>query len=221
MKVNKRYLKFYPSQRNDKKLIRSMKLNLFFPENPNLRDLWVKAINRRCWIPKPYSKICSAHFLPSDLNNTYYSNHVYVREGAVPSVFTAVPKHVQIQLHENTAESQTTVEEQPSTSTTKQESTSDWEGYQSSSEDPSKKRKIIEDPWVDEAYKILKSALKQENDCSTVFGEYIATKHRRYSAYTRSTVEHLISDILYNADIGKYDKANKLTNQPTSSIAGT
>lgn len=66
-----------------------------FPDDPKLRALWIKAMNRKNWIPKSYSKICSAHFLDSDLNKTYFSKNVYVREGVIPSVFPAFPKYLE------------------------------------------------------------------------------------------------------------------------------
>nr|XP_014288907.1 uncharacterized protein LOC106688786 isoform X1 [Halyomorpha halys] len=111
---------------------------------------------------------------------------------------------------EDVVESQMTIEDhQPSTSSIKKELTPPhWEEYQPTPENKPKKRKIMEDPWVDEAYKILKSGLTYEKDSSAVFGEYVASKHRQYSAFTKSTVEHLINNILYQADIGKYDKPN-------------
>lgn len=58
-----------------------------------------------------------------------------------------------------------------------------------------------------EAYQILQEALasKQTRDGSTIFGEHVAAKHRKYSAHTQSEVEHLIGDILYKADKGLYE----------------
>lgn len=35
----------------------------------------------------------------------------------------------------------------------------------------------------------------------------MVTKHRTYSAHTQSVVEHLIGNILFNADMGKYEPA--------------
>ncbi|XP_057654721.1 uncharacterized protein LOC130892977 [Diorhabda carinulata] len=55
------------------------------------------------------------------------------------------------------------------------------------------------------AYAILQNSVSQQKDASTVFGEYVATKHRKYSCYTKNVIEHLINTILYNVDMGKYD----------------
>lgn len=57
---------------------------------------------------------------------------------------------------------------------------------------------------------MLKETISNQNDRdeSSVFSEHIAKKHRKYSANTKSTVEHLISNILYAADMGKYDDPN-------------
>ncbi|CAH1962121.1 unnamed protein product [Acanthoscelides obtectus] len=58
-----------------------------------------------------------------------------------------------------------------------------------------------------EAYQILQETLasKKTRDGSTIFGEHVAAKHRKYSAHTQSEVEHLIGDILYKADKGLYE----------------
>ncbi|XP_014290273.1 THAP domain-containing protein 1 [Halyomorpha halys] len=72
------------------------------PLNPELRDLWIKAINRKNWTPSSNSKICSDHFLPSDFNLTYHSGIPHLREGAIPSVFPAFPKYSQKSSQEMT-----------------------------------------------------------------------------------------------------------------------
>ncbi|CAH1100635.1 unnamed protein product [Psylliodes chrysocephalus] len=66
-----------------------------------------------------------------------------------------------------------------------------------------KKRQRQEDPRIDEAYSILKDSLAQKTrDESTVFGEHVANKHRKYNSKIRSIVEHKINDILFLADMG-------------------
>lgn len=62
----------------------------------------------------------------------------------------------------------------------------------------------MEETRADEAYAILKEAVNNK-DASTVFGEYVATKHRQYSGYTKNIIEHLINNVLFDADMGKYD----------------
>lgn len=59
----------------------------------------------------------------------------------------------------------------------------------------------------EEAYQILKDTVANRNlrDGSTIYGEHVASKHRKYSAHTQSVVEHLIGNILFNADMGKYE----------------
>lgn len=68
---------------------------------------------------------------------------------------------------------------------------------------------------ADEAYNILKETLLNRSanvrDESTIYGEHVAAKHRKYSAHTRSVVEHIIGNILFKADMGKFDP--KITHQ--------
>ena len=37
-----------------------------FPANPEKRARWVAAVNRKDWIPKDYSWICSQHFVTGE-----------------------------------------------------------------------------------------------------------------------------------------------------------
>lgn len=73
----------------------------------------------------------------------------------------------------------------------------------------------MEDDRADEAYAILKESVNKPRDASTVFGEYVATKHRQYSAYTKNLVEHAINNILFEADMGKYDPSTLQQLTPT------
>lgn len=59
----------------------------------------------------------------------------------------------------------------------------------------------------EEAYQILKDTVANRNlrDDSTIYGEHVASKHRKYSAHTQSVVEHLIGNILFNADMRQYE----------------
>lgn len=43
-----------------------------------------------------------------------------------------------------------------------------------------------------------------EEDDSTIFGELVARKLRKYNTRTRNVAEHMISNILFDADMGKY-----------------
>lgn len=76
-----------------------------------------------------------------------------------------------------------------------------------------KSKRKVEDQRADEAYAILKNAINNKKDVSTVFGEYVSTKHRKYSCYTKNVVEHLINTILYDADMGKYDDPSAASQQ--------
>ncbi|KAF5289944.1 hypothetical protein FQR65_LT11691 [Abscondita terminalis] len=59
-----------------------------------------------------------------------------------------------------------------------------------------------------QSHKILRTETSEretKRDTSSVFGEYVAIKHRGYDTHTQHIVEHLINNILFQADIGKYE----------------
>lgn len=67
---------------------------------------------------------------------------------------------------------------------------------------------------VDETCNKLKPTCANKRfsrDDSTIYGEHIAAKHRKYNEHTKNVVEHLISNILFNADMGKYEKSHQNT----------
>lgn len=70
---------------------------------------------------------------------------------------------------------------------------------------------------TEQAYNILQDAVKRQNvrDDSTIYGEYVASKHSKYSAHTKSVVEHLIANIFFNADMGKYENPNHKSYHPS------
>lgn len=73
-----------------------------------------------------------------------------------------------------------------------------------------KKKRIMEsDPRIDEAFTILKksaSNISQNlSDEFTTYGLHVGNKIRNYQPKTRSLVEHHINNILFEADMGKYD----------------
>jgi len=80
---------------------------------------------------------------------------------------------------------------------------------------PPNKKRIVEDPRVAEAYKILKVSERNEkrDDCF-VFGEHVAHKLRGYDRRTCATVQHHINNILFEADMGKYLNGNPYNQQP-------
>lgn len=72
-------------------------------------------------------------------------------------------------------------------------------------------KKIIKrkkNQMAEEAYEVMKSMVKsQENrDEYNVFGEIVACKIRKLPTdYSKSTVQHLINSILYDAELGRYN----------------
>lgn len=52
----------------------------------------------------------------------------------------------------------------------------------------------------------IKRKIVEEKDEHAIFGEYVASKLRKLSSHiARCTVQHKISDILWEADLGLYD----------------
>lgn len=61
---------------------------------------------------------------------------------------------------------------------------------------------------ANEAYEIMKTLTnkKVERDEYQIYGEHIACKIRKLSTdYAKSTVQHLMNNILYEAELGKYN----------------
>lgn len=81
---------------------------------------------------------------------------------------------------------------------------------------PNKKKRIIEDPRVTEAYRILKEVSKknEKRDDCIVYGEHIAHKLRGYDNRTCAIVQYHINNILFEADMGKYSSGSIYNQQP-------
>ncbi|KAK7578149.1 hypothetical protein V9T40_010354 [Parthenolecanium corni] len=60
--------------------------------------------------------------------------------------------------------------------------------------------------------KILFNMLKKlrKRDSCDVYGEHVAMKLRNYSERTRSIVQHLVNNILFEADMGKFNDVSTL-----------
>jgi hypothetical protein len=87
---------------------------------------------------------------------------------------------------------------------------------------PNKKR-IVEDPRVAEAYKILKevSERNEKRDDCVVYGEHVAHKLRGYDSRTCAIVQHHINNILFEADMGKYLNGMPYNQQPMQWESGS
>ena len=57
---------------------------------------WVSALRRRDFTPSKYAYVCSAHFVEEDFDRTSKCV-VRLRPCAIPSVFPAFPKYLQMQ----------------------------------------------------------------------------------------------------------------------------
>lgn len=51
-------------------------------------------------------------------------------------------------------------------------------------------------------------------DSCAIYSQHVANKLRSYSNKTRAQVEHAINNILFEADIGRYDSNYSITNYP-------
>jgi len=77
-----------------------------------------------------------------------------------------------------------------------------------SSQPPKKKKKPnLVDQRLDEAFEILKRPYPTTTapDDWSIYGQHVANKLRGYSKQTSSIVQHLINNIIFEADMGKHD----------------
>ena len=68
-----------------------------FPNNEEMKNKWIQAVNRVNFEPSKYSRLCSDHF---GIEDYYVQNDGAFRlhKDAVPSVFVPIPKHLQRKL---------------------------------------------------------------------------------------------------------------------------
>lgn len=63
-----------------------------FPTNPQIREQWTKALNRKNFTPSKHSRLCLDHFVPSDFrpapeHGAYMRTRYCLKKEAVPSKF--------------------------------------------------------------------------------------------------------------------------------------
>lgn len=65
----------------------------------------------------------------------------------------------------------------------------------------------MEDQRLEEAFKILKRPYPTSRapDDWSIYGEHVGNKLRGYSKQASSIVQHLMNNLLFEADMGKYD----------------
>ncbi|XP_060845202.1 uncharacterized protein LOC132924773 [Rhopalosiphum padi] len=74
-----------------------------------------------------------------------------------------------------------------------------------------KEKKRVSDKCIEEAIEILKRpypTLTTPDEWS-VYGQHLANKLRKYTPHTSSIVQHYFNNILFEADMGKYDVDNR------------
>jgi len=83
---------------------------------------------------------------------------------------------------------------------------------------PRKKYNTSDDSRLEEAFNILKqsasSQQQQPLSGSAIFGQHVASKLDTYTPKTRAFVEHSINNILFEADIGRFENYFQNVNQP-------
>jgi hypothetical protein len=77
-----------------------------------------------------------------------------------------------------------------------------------------KKKKTTGDLRLEKAFRILEQA--GDSDESQAFGIFVGKKLKTYTAFTRSGVQHAISNILFNADRGYYEPQQQYSKQDQS-----
>ncbi|XP_076296541.1 uncharacterized protein LOC143216874 [Lasioglossum baleicum] len=63
-----------------------------FPKNPELREKWIKAINRKDFEPSVHSRICSKHFEKDCFVGNAWSTKRNLKYDALPCVLKAPPE---------------------------------------------------------------------------------------------------------------------------------
>lgn len=72
---------------------------------------------------------------------------------------------------------------------------------------PKLRTSIQEDPPLEKPFKIFKEGTSTSagSDVCSTFAKYIAEKLRTYNCRTRAIVQHEINNILFRADMGKFE----------------
>ncbi|XP_050064604.1 uncharacterized protein LOC126553492 [Aphis gossypii] len=76
---------------------------------------------------------------------------------------------------------------------------------------PKKKKNQVSDKCIEEAIEILKRPYPTAPtpDEWSVYGQHLANKLRKYTPHTSSIVQHYFNNILFEADMGKYEIDNR------------
>ena len=63
-----------------------------FPIDPDRRKSWLVHLHRQKWKPSSHSRVCSDHFIESDIDRT--GQVVRLRTEAIPTRLKNLPKHL-------------------------------------------------------------------------------------------------------------------------------
>ena len=67
------------------------------------------------------------------------------------------------------------------------------------------KKREQEDPRLSAAYNILQNVANAPKDECSTFGKHVATKLKKFDDRVRSVVMHLMNNIIFDAEMGKYN----------------
>lgn len=78
------------------------------------------------------------------------------------------------------------------------------------------------DRRLDEALNIMKATAAKKANKSTdaIYGQYVTSKLETYSPRCKSIVQHLINNILFDADMGKYEEPPSLQSLHNQTVLG-
>ena len=82
---------------------------------------------------------------------------------------------------------------------------------------PARRTRNEEDPRIEQTFEILQDTYQQfttaaKGDRFGAYGEHVAHKLRSYPVRVASIVEHQISNIMFQADMGQYDQYDQYVN---------
>lgn len=85
-----------------------------------------------------------------------------------------------------------------------------------------KRRKVVEVPRIEHSYSIPKPDAESTpkvdvpKDGCEIFGRHVAFKLQGYNSYVRNMAQHLINNVLFDADMGKFDSFSNVQEEEGS-----
>lgn len=160
--------------------------------------------------------------LQEESNSTTGSGEHAINENALENVDNHTTENVNNQMQDMNDQSIPTESSVPSEQSTAQSNVQNTQhNVQTQKKNQNKRRKktsshgsediMITDESISEAFQLLHQFAQPqqpETDSYTAFGQYIATELRKYDHITLTYVKHAISQIIFEADTGRYRSEN-------------